>query len=98
MNETVASLIAYCRENERVCPQPKIWHQLWEMLPDRKQVGAGWQPPLPLILAAWDETPALPKMVRLAEHIEWAHKHNILPAIAAFLRDLREEDWYHVGD
>jgi hypothetical protein len=67
------------------------------MLPNRKQVGAGWQPPLPLILAAWDETPALSKMVRLVEHIEWAEKHNALSAIAKFLHSLREEDWFHVG-
>jgi hypothetical protein len=40
------------------------------MLPKRKQEGAAWQPPLPLILAAWDETPAISKMLRLADHIQ----------------------------
>jgi hypothetical protein len=98
VTETTESLIQYCREKGRVCPQPKLWQKLWEMLPNKKQVGASWQPAVPLILAAWDETPALPKMVRLAEHIEWVDKHNVLPAIAAFLRGLREEDWYHVGE
>jgi hypothetical protein len=52
MNETVESLVAFCRENDRVCPLPLLWNELWEMLPNRSQVGVGWQPPLPLILAA----------------------------------------------
>jgi hypothetical protein len=40
MSDTADDLIAYCRENNRVCPQPKVWHELWEMLPDRKRVVA----------------------------------------------------------
>ena len=63
----------------------------------RQRVGAGWQPPLPLILAAWHIAPAA-KMSLLAEHIQWAADHGALEPIAAFLRNLREEDWYHVGD
>ena len=47
-----AGLIAYCRENSRVCPMPQRWNALWELLPNRKRVGGGWEPPLPLILAA----------------------------------------------
>ena len=97
-SETVENLIAYCRENNRVCPLPSHWSRLWEMLPNRVQVGAGWQPPLPLILAAWHDTPANSKMARLAEHIEWAAKHDAPDSIGQFLRDLREEDWFHVGD
>jgi hypothetical protein len=98
MSETVESLVAYCRENDRVCPLPMHWTRLWEMLPDRVQVGAGWQPPLPLILAAWHDTPAMLKVLRMAERIEWAAKHDSLDTIAKFLRGLREEDWFHVGD
>jgi hypothetical protein len=41
-----------CRENDRVCPLPPMWHRLWKMLPNRTQSGAGSQPPPPLILAA----------------------------------------------
>ncbi len=97
-SETVESLIAYCRENDRVWPLPSHWSRLWEMLPNRVRVGAGWQPPLPLILAAWHDTPAIAKMLRLAEHIEWAAKQGVLDSIEQFLRDLREEDWFHLGD
>jgi hypothetical protein len=38
------------------------------------------------------------KMLRLAEHIEWAAKYDALDTVSAFLRNLREEDWHHIGD
>jgi hypothetical protein len=72
MKESVESLVAYCRENDRVCPLPPLWNRLWEMLPGRSRIGVGWQSPPPLILAAWHDTPAMLKMLRLAEHIECA--------------------------
>jgi hypothetical protein len=55
MSDTVENLVAYCRVNDRVCPLPPLWNDLWEMLPNRARVGAGWQPPPPLILAAWHD-------------------------------------------
>jgi hypothetical protein len=66
VNESVESLVAFCRVNDRVCPLPPFWNRLWEMLPDRAQVGAGWQPPAPLILAAWHDKPRL-KLVHQLE-------------------------------
>lgn len=98
MTNSVESLIAYCRENGRVCPQPTLWNELWEMLPNRRRVGSRCEPPPPLILALWHVTPAPMKMSRLAEHIEWAARHDTLEDVAAFLRGLREEDWYHFDD
>ena len=98
MSEAVESLIAYCRENGRVCPLPPSWSQLWEMLPGRSRVGAAWQPPRPLILAAWHDTSAMLKMVRLAEQIEWADHHGSLEAVGKLLRGLREDDWFHIDD
>jgi len=96
VSESAKSLIAYCRENARVCPMPQRWSALWELLPDRTRVGAGWQPPLPLILGAWDDTPG--KLLRLAEHIEWADQHGGLEMVARFLRALPEDEWFHLGD
>jgi hypothetical protein len=98
MSDTVENLVAYCRVNDRVCPLPPLWNDLWEMLPNRARVGAGWQPPPPLILAAWHDTPAMLKMLRLKEHIDWAAKHGELESIGNFLREMREEDWFHIGD
>lgn len=98
MSDSVESLLAYCRENERVCPQPYLWHQLWEMLPNRKRDGAHWRPGPPLILGAWHYAPWVHKKFRLAEHVEWAAQQGALESVSRFLRGLHEEDWFHVGE
>jgi hypothetical protein len=84
--------------NQRVCPQPNEWSRLWEMLPDKQRKGSGWEPALPLILGAWDDTPAVLKLARFNEHIEWAKSHGVLEEIARYLRSLTEEQWHHIGD
>ena len=98
MTDTVESLMAYCRENGRICPMPQRWTALWELLPNRTRVGVGWQPPLPLILGAWDDTPAMLKMLRLSEHINWAADHNALETVATYLHALAEVEWSHLSD
>ena len=77
---------------------PQKWQELWEMLPNKKQVGEGREPSLPLILAAWWDTPAISKMMRLDEHIRYAEAHGALKNIETFLLNLKEEDWAHLGD
>ena len=91
-------LVSFVRENRRVCPVPRRWNELWEMLPSRRRVGDSWEPPLPLILAAWWHTPPFMKMLRLQEHIEYAKAHGVLADIDRYLRGLPEEDWAHLGD
>jgi len=68
------------------------------MLPEKQRKGAGWKPALPLILAAWWDTPALAKMLRLREHIEWAFAHGCLDEVFNFLTGLPENEWHHIGD
>lgn len=96
MSDTTQTLVAYCRENNRICPMPQRWDALWKLLP--KPDGEHGRPPPPLILAAWHDTPALIKMIRLAEQVEWAGKYGALEQASAFLRRLPEEDWFHVGE
>ena len=85
------------QKNNRVCPKPQKWLQLYELLPNKKRKGAGWEPALPLILAAWD-TPAMFKMLRLREHIEWADAHGCLDEVYSFLQVLPEEEWHHISE
>jgi hypothetical protein len=92
------ALLEHVRHKCRVCPMPNRWNELWEMLPARRPVGHGWEPPLPLILAAWWNTPALMKMARLEEHIRHADAHGALADIDRYLRALPEDDWAHVLD
>lgn len=77
---------------------PQRWNKLWELLPNRRRVGSGWEPPVPLILAAWNESSVLEKIIRLAAHIEWADRHSVLDSVSAFLRALREDEWFHLSD
>jgi hypothetical protein len=77
---------------------PQQWAKLYDMLPGRQRVGAGWEPALPLILGAWHGTPAFFKILRLQEHLEWANRHGVLPEVAAFLGSLEESDWLHFGE
>ncbi len=101
LKETMVTLevvLAEVQKNNRVCPQPQRWQQLYEMLPQKQRKGAGWEPSLPLILAAWWDTPALPKMLRLREHIEWAASHGCLAEVHSFLLELPEDQWHHIGE
>lgn len=68
------------------------------MLPNRSSLGGGWEPAPPLILAAWHDTPALLKKLRLKGHLEWAEQHGSLDPVDKFLRELPEMDWHHWGD
>ena len=96
--ETLASLTEYCISHSRVCPMPIKWNDLYQMLNDTKQVGAGYEPPIPLILGAWENTSDDDKLLRLKIHIKWASDHNQLDEIARYLRSLSEEEWAHYGE
>jgi hypothetical protein len=99
VQESLDSLVAYCRDLQRVAPLPTKWSRLYEMLPERaRNRSGGWEPSLPLILGAWHQTSASEKMIRLQEHLEWAASHGALDVVGRYLRDLPEEDWCHLGD
>lgn len=100
MNEadTRVELIEYCRANDRVCPMPTKWNDLYQLLPEKHRVGVGWQPALPLILGAWHNASDSEKVLRLKEHINWAADHGALDKVSTFLRNLDETDWHHRGD
>lgn len=92
-------LINYINENDRVCPKPQVWNKLWEKLKDKERVGsAGWNPPVPLILAAWWDSSDSSKKDRLIEHINWAEKKEQLDEIANFIYKLTDEEWYHTNE
>lgn len=95
---SVAEVIVEARRNNRVCPKPARWQQLYDMLAGKKQSGAGWEPPPPLVDAAWLGTPSIPKRMCLREHIEWAASHGSLEQVYTFMKSLPENEWHHMGD
>jgi len=95
MEDRLTKLLEYVRADGRICPNPQEWTALWEMLPNKKRIGPSWEPPLPLILAAWHDTPGLLKMLRLQEHIYFAAEHGVIDEIDIYLRSLKEEQWFY---
>jgi hypothetical protein len=93
--DRLAGLLRFVRENNRVCPTPQRWNELWESLPKSLRAEGGERPPLPLILAAWHFTSAEDKRQRFSEHIRYAHEHGALRPVEAFLRSLSEDEWAH---
>lgn len=95
---TTEQLLGYTKDDNRVCPKPQKWNELWNLLPDRERVGLGWNPPLPLMLAAWHETTDLEKQERLATHIRFAAEKGVLARIEAFITSLSPDDWVYKGE
>ena len=98
MDAKLESLLEFIKSEERVCPEPRWWHELWEMLPREGKPGSGPAPGLPLILGGWHYSNDLMKMIRILDHVEWAASQGVLAEVDAFLRGLPEEEWHHLGD
>lgn len=97
--ETFDLLWEYCSSNSRLCPKPDKWSELYNLLKNKKQKpSGGWEPSLPLILGAWQNTMPIEKHLRFKEHIEWAAKNNQLNEIGNYLRKLDESEWIHFGE
>ena len=82
-------------DENRVCPLPRHWHELWKMLPNREPRGAGWEPPLPFILVAWWEASDSSKRARLKLHLELANSNVVLDRVAEFLIGLSDDEWHY---
>jgi hypothetical protein len=95
MDQKLEALLEYVNADGRICPMPRYWDRLWEMLPDKKRVGRDWIPPMPLTLTVWWETPLLAKTERLDAHIRYAAEHEVLEEVDAYLRGLRPEEWFY---
>jgi hypothetical protein len=97
--ETFDSLWDYCTANKRLVPMPPQWNELFGLLRNtRQKPSGGWEPPLPLILAAWHHTMPIEKQLRFKEHIQWAQAQGQLDEIDGFLRSLPEAQWCHFGE
>ena len=94
--ETLEAILAICALNGRVSPMPQAWSRLFGILKGTRQLPNGaWEPPLPLILAAWDETSASEKRARFKLRVEWAAEQRQMGEVGLFLRALPEDQWLH---
>ena len=95
---SVTEVMVEARRNNRVCPKPAKWLELYEMLPDKRRSGTSWEPAPPLVDAAWNETSSIPKRMCFREHIDWADSHGWLEQIFSFMKGLPENEWHHMGE
>jgi len=91
-------VIAIATQSHRVCPQPQQWEKMYKLLPDRVRHGSGWNPALPLILGAWNESSDLEKIARFQTHIDWADSKGVIDLVGSYLLTLSESQWHHFGD
>jgi len=102
MSDTAAAfdaLWADCTAHSRLVPMPQQWNRLYGLLKNtRQKPSGGWEPPLPLILAAWHHSLPKEKQLRFKEHLEWAQQNDQLDQIGAFVRALPEDQWCHFGE
>lgn len=97
--ESFESLWSYCTAEKCLVPQPTLWSELYSKLRHtRQKPSGGWEPPLPLILAAWHHSMPIEKQLRFKEHLEWAAQQGQLDEIGTFLRSFTEEQWCHFGE
>jgi hypothetical protein len=90
--ETFESLWKYCISNDRLCPIPMRWNDLFGMLKNKEQLD------LPLILNGWEMSSPIEKNFRFKEHIQSAADSNQIEEIGKYLRSLSENEWAHYGE
>jgi hypothetical protein len=92
-------LIAHCQTNRRVCPMPRRWMALYNILsPSGPGPRLNWIPAGPLILGGWWDTSVQAKRLRVREHLVYAADHGVLSEVDRFLRSLPESEWAHEQD
>ncbi len=79
------------KQDDFFCPMPMKWNETYTALLNVwEQSGRDPKdkPPVPLILAAWHDTPGLLKLLRWKETLAWAESHKCSDLIPT----LKEEE------
>lgn len=97
--DKLSSLLAYVKENSRICPRPMDWQDFYVAIGgsrfDRSSGAIEWNVQPPLVLSQWRLASNEAKCARLAEHIQWAAAQGRLDIADVFLRDLPLQAWHH---
>jgi hypothetical protein len=95
---TLEAAMLVARRNNRVCPRPERWLELYALLPERKTLRGSQSPPAPPTGPVWGVTAPLTKRLFFREHIEWAEAMGVLENVMAFMQTMPEQDWLHMGE
>lgn len=88
-------LMTVARRNNRMCPRPGPWTQLYQLLEGHRFEDL--QPP-PVAASRWPNLSPLEKRLRFREHVRWAARHGRLKQVASFMGGMAEADWLHLGE
>ena len=89
------ALMVEARRNNRVCPLPLPWSELYGLLEGSRYVDL---PPPPVEQGIWRQLSDLQKRLRFREYVEWAERHRRLAEMQRFMHGLAEADWLHMGE
>jgi hypothetical protein len=89
------ALMVIARRNNRVCPKPARWSELYRVLEGTRYVDL--EPP-PVEHWIWSKLSDLQRRLRFREHVEWAERHGKLSTLARFMDGLSEADWQHMSE
>jgi hypothetical protein len=93
--QVLYDLIDFITTDERVCPKPFLWSDLYrKMKQESSDRGITTKISLPLILAAWRGSTDAQKRQRLVEQIKFSDSHDFLSVVDLFLRSIPDGDWY----
>jgi len=90
-------LMTEARRNNRVCPLPERWTELYRLMSVQAMGGKAKLPAPPLTGAAWDSTPSLAKRMCFRDHLEWATANSCAAEVYEFMKALGERDWHYMG-
>lgn len=79
--------------NQRVCPKPMIWNQIWILLDTKSDEYVE----KPLILGAWHFTSDKEKKSRFLNHLAIASELGILDEVIDLVGD-SETNWHHENE
>jgi hypothetical protein len=78
----------------RSSPAGIYWNDFYKILCRRAPTSGMGKPPVPLILAASDESNSA-KHYRLGEQLRWAQANGVLEQAFQFLGSLKPDQWNH---
>ena len=88
---------SFVQSDERICPQPVLWHEFWKEF-KKFQRRAGEAPPpdelKPLILNGW-LVPDSEKQKRLLAQLEYICEHGRIGWASEYLRGLDSSDGHY---
>jgi len=86
----IEDLKSICDENYRMCPYPRPWIKMYELLPLEEGQGPG----IPLILSAWAYCHPYEKRDRFYAHLECARDLRVEEEVLTYLGQLDDNDWF----